>query len=60
MILDALDAAGSASDMNLHSLHFHALKGDMKGLFAVTVRANWRIVFAWHDGAINVDLVDYH
>ncbi len=33
----------------------------MKGLWAVTVRANWRIVFRFHDdNAEDVDFVDYH
>jgi plasmid maintenance system killer protein len=36
-------------------------KGDMKGLWAVTVRANWRVTFRFEEGeACNVDLVDYH
>ena len=35
--------------------------GDLEGLWAVTVRANWRIVFRYQDGsATDVDLVDYH
>jgi proteic killer suppression protein len=38
------------------SLNFHPLKGSMKGRFAVTVHANWRITFGWDDGdAIAVD-----
>jgi proteic killer suppression protein len=33
----------------------------MKGLWSVTVRANWRIVFRFVNGqADNVDLIDYH
>jgi proteic killer suppression protein len=43
--------------------HFrlHALKGERKGYWAVTVRANWRIVFRFTDGkASEVDFVDYH
>lgn len=40
-----LDAALAVSDMDLPSFHSHALKGDRKGFWAVTVRANWRIVF---------------
>jgi len=39
----------------------HALKGDLKGLWAVTVRANWRIIFRFESGdAFDVDLTDYH
>ena len=33
----------------------------MKGLWAVTVKANWRIVFRFADGdAHEVELMDYH
>jgi proteic killer suppression protein len=33
----------------------------MKGFWAVTVRANWRIVFRFSDGdADDVELMDYH
>jgi plasmid maintenance system killer protein len=35
--------------------------GDRKGFWAVTVRANWRIVFRFEGGhAIDVELIDYH
>jgi proteic killer suppression protein len=37
------------------------LKGDLRGHWAVAVRANWRIIFRFEDGdAFDVDLVDYH
>jgi proteic killer suppression protein len=60
-ILLALDTATSVDEMNLPSLRLHALKGDLSGFWAVTVRANWRIVFRF-DGqdAFDVDFVDYH
>ena len=36
-------------------------KGDLKGFWSLTVRANWRITFRFADGkAFDVDLVDYH
>ena len=34
--------------------------GQMKGFWAVTVRANWRVTFRFDDGAEDVDYVDYH
>lgn len=47
--------------MNIHTFRLHALRGDLKGFWAVTVRANWRIIFRFVDGAArDVDLVDYH
>lgn len=39
----------------------HCLTWDLKGVYAVTVRANWRIIFRFEDGnAFDVDFVDYH
>jgi len=39
----------------------HPLKGNRKGIRAVTVRANWRVTFRFEGGdAYDVDLEDYH
>ena len=60
-ILSLLDAASEPEALNLPRLHLHPLKGNLAGFWAVTVRANWRIVFRFEDGnALDVDLVDYH
>lgn len=60
-ILSMLSIAEKLKDLDLPSLRLHALKGDLKGFHAVTVRANWRIVFCFEDGdCYDVDLVDYH
>jgi toxin HigB-1 len=60
-ILSALDEAQTIGDVNRPSLRLHSLKGDWKGFWAVTVRANWRIVFRFEDGRVHdVDFVDYH
>ena len=60
-VLAALDAAATIEALNQPSLHLHALKGDLKGFWAVTIRANWRIVFRFEDGnAFDVDFMDYH
>jgi proteic killer suppression protein len=60
-ILTLLDAAENVDGMRLPSLKLHALKGDLKGYWAVTVRANWRIIFRFRNGkALDVDLIDYH
>jgi proteic killer suppression protein len=61
LILSAFEEAGSIDDLNQPSFRLHHLKGDFKVYWAVTVRANWRIVFQFKgDNASNVDLVDYH
>jgi len=60
-ILAVLHAAETIEALRLPTLGLHSLKGDLKGFWAVTVRANWRIIFRFRDGkASDVDLVDYH
>jgi proteic killer suppression protein len=60
-ILAALHAAQTIEALDLPTFGLHPLKGDLKGFWAVTVRANWRIIFRFADGhASDVDLVDYH
>ncbi len=60
-VMALLDAAALVEDLATPSLRLHPLKGDLRGQWAVTVRANWRIVFTFEDGgASDVDLVDYH
>ncbi len=60
-ILAVLNQARRPEDMNLLGFRLHALKGDLKGFWSVTVRANWRVIFRFHEGdAYDVDLIDYH
>jgi toxin HigB-1 len=59
-ILATLHAAPTVTHMDLPGFRLHPLKGPMKGFWAVTVRANWRVIFRFDDGATDVDYVDYH
>ncbi len=60
-IIARLDAAGSVADMDLPGFKLHPLKGEFKGFWSVTVRANWRVVFRFAAGdAFDVDYIDYH
>jgi proteic killer suppression protein len=60
-ILARLDAARTVADMDLPGFRLHPLKGTLKGFWAVTVRANWRVIFRFDEGdALDVDYVDYH
>jgi proteic killer suppression protein len=60
-ILAFLSRASRPEDMNLPGFRLHPLRGDLDGLWSVTVRANWRIIFRFEDGNVtDVDLVDYH
>jgi proteic killer suppression protein len=56
-----LDAAGLVEDMNLPGFSLHALKRQYQGFWAVTVRANWRVIFRFIEGHVfDVDYLDYH
>jgi proteic killer suppression protein len=60
-ILATLNAAPTVAHMDLPGFQLHPLKGQMKGLWAVTVRANWRVIFRFsHGDAEDVDYLDYH
>jgi proteic killer suppression protein len=60
-MLDRLDASKEAEDMDLPGYKFHALKGDRKGEFAVSVTGNWRITYQFiGEDAVNVNLENYH
>src|SRR5579864_2020790 len=59
-VLGHLDGAQRPPDLDLPGYRLHALKGDLKGMWSVTISGNWRIVFRLVDGdAFDVDLVDY-
>ena len=60
-ILTRLNASAAPNDMDLPGFRLHLLKGDYAGFWAVTVRANWRVIFRFEDGhAVDVDYLDYH
>jgi len=60
-VLFHLDQAHAPRDLDLPGYRLHSLKGDLKGVWSVSISGNWRIVFRFEDGdAYAVDLVDYH
>ncbi|MDQ6700467.1 MAG: type II toxin-antitoxin system RelE/ParE family toxin [Acidobacteriota bacterium] len=60
-ILTVLDDAATPQDLNLPGYRLHPLKGDLKGSWSVTVRANWRVIFRFQGAdAFDVELIDYH
>ena len=60
-ILSVLDAAVTPQALDLPRYRLHPLKGDLKGWWSVTVRANWRIIFRFAGtDAFDVELTDYH
>jgi proteic killer suppression protein len=60
-ILATLDRSRRAADMDLPGFGLHALKGDRKGHWAVTVSGNWRVTFRFEGGeVVDVDYLDYY
>jgi len=59
--LRRLHAARSLSELAaLRGNRLEQLKGDRAGQFSIRINDQWRICFDWHDGAENVEIVDYH
>ncbi len=61
LILQRLNAAVQAEDLELPGMRFHRLTGDMKGCFSITVNENWRVIYKFENNdAILVDYLDSH
>jgi proteic killer suppression protein len=57
----AIFSRGVVTDMDMPGFRLHPLKGESEGFLAVTVRANWRVVFRFvAPDAFDVDYTDYH
>jgi toxin HigB-1 len=60
-ILVRLDGARAETDMDVPGFRLHPLQEELNGMWAVTVRANWRVIFRFADrDVVDVDYVDYH
>jgi len=61
LLLNTLEIAHVADDMNKSGYHFHSLRGFANPRWAVEVNANWRLTFEFNHGdACFVDYEDYH
>ncbi len=60
-ILTVLDSATTPQALDVPGYRLHQLKGELRGLWSVTVPANWRIIFRFESSdAFDVELIDYH
>jgi len=60
-ILTILDTASTPQALDLPRYRLHPLKDNLKGMWSVTVRANWRITFRFEGTDVfDVELIDYH
>ena len=61
LVLEILDAAELIDDINYPGSALHALKGDLKGFWSVTITGNYRIIFKFENQKVYlVDYIDYH
>ncbi|MBW2331705.1 MAG: type II toxin-antitoxin system RelE/ParE family toxin [Deltaproteobacteria bacterium] len=60
--LMVLHAAPSLGALMLNpGNRFHALGGDRKGQYAISINKQRRVCFEWRDGnAYDVEIIDYH
>ncbi len=59
IILNRLNLMECLQDMDFPSANLHSLKGEMKGIWAVTIQANWCITFKYDELTNDVYVVDY-
>jgi proteic killer suppression protein len=63
-LLFAIETAGSLEQLGrFPGWKLHPLKGDLKGLWSLTVTGNWRLIFRYDENtnaARDIDLIDYH
>lgn len=57
-----IDKANAVSDLKVPpSNRLHALGGDRKGQYSISINMQWRICFVWEDNnAFEVEITDYH
>jgi len=61
LILAQLSNAEDIKDMDIPMLRLHQLKGTRKGVWSVTVQANWRVTFRFENGEAEIiNYEDYH
>ncbi|MEM8772710.1 MAG: type II toxin-antitoxin system RelE/ParE family toxin [Pseudomonadota bacterium] len=60
--LAMIEAAAVLSDLKSPpGNRLHALKGDRKGQYAISINDQWRVCFEWKKGAAEeVEIADYH
>jgi proteic killer suppression protein len=63
-LLLALETAETLEELGrFPGWKLHPLKGDLKGLWSLTVTGNWRLIFRYDEQtstASDIDLIDYH
>ena len=59
--LNVLNAATSLDDLrNNPGARLHKLKGARAGQWSIAINEQYRVVFGWDDGPVDVEITDYH
>lgn len=59
--LTAINVAESPEELSAPGWRLHALSGDLRGYWSITVNGNWRLIFRFRDKDVElVDYLDYH
>ena len=59
--LTALNVASGPGDLARPAWRCHSLTGNRQGFLSLTVQANWRLVFRFDGGDVELlDYLDYH
>ena len=60
-VLSNLDQAKRPDDLDLPGYRLHTLKGSRKGIWSITIHANWRVTFRFAGEDVEiVNYEDYH
>ncbi|AEA71323.1 Putative killer protein [Pseudomonas brassicacearum subsp. brassicacearum NFM421] len=60
-MLQFLDRAQVANDLDIPGWRLHPLKGELDGYWSLEVSGNWRVIFRFIGSDIElVDYLDYH
>lgn len=60
-ILGVLDAALVIGQADVPGFRLHKLSGVLNGFWSVAVSGNWRVIFRFENGEVElVDYLDYH
>lgn len=59
--LDVLNSAHRLDDLRSPpGNRLESMKGDFAGFYSIRVNDQWRIIFRWDNGAMDVEMIDYH
>lgn len=60
-LIAEMDFASSLKDMSRPANRLHALTGDRKGQYSLSINSQFRLCFWWNDGEVHeVEITDYH